>query len=161
MKLTAINLRYLLRYEPETGLWYWRESRGTKKAGSRAGCNDEGYWRIRIEKVNYRASRLAVLYMKGRWPVAQVDHKNLKKLDDRWENLREATSTQNQGNIALNQRNTSGYKGVRWSPRHKKFQARIVENKKLRNLGFYKTAKQAQTAYLVAARKYFGEFARV
>lgn len=43
----------------------------------------------------YRSGRLAFLYMTGHWPEWDVDHKNRKRGDDRWKNLREATRSQN------------------------------------------------------------------
>jgi hypothetical protein len=57
-----------------------------------------GYCRIGIDGCLYRSSRLAVLYMTGEWPKAEIDHVNCNKADDRWENLREATHAQNQRN---------------------------------------------------------------
>lgn len=159
MRFTAAFLRSILDYSPATGEWRWRMSVGTARLGSRAGFLDEGYWIIRIKSHNYRAARLAVLYMTGRWPKRKVDHKNRNTSDDKWTNLREANNSQNAANCKRNTRNLSGYKGVRWKPSHNKWEARIRVNGKLLFLGLHATPELASAAYYKAAKKHFGEFA--
>lgn len=85
----------------------------------------------------------------------QIDHINGDKLDNRRENLRFCTSSQNHGNTGMRKCNTSGYKGVDWSKEKKKFRARLAE----RTLGYYATPEQAALAYNEAAKEHFGEFA--
>jgi hypothetical protein len=159
-RITQKYLQFLLHYNPETGKWKWVRSKGGQKAGNVAGCLDNGYYTIRIERRNWRSSRLAFLYMRGRWPIEVMDHKNGNPSDDRWINLREATHAQNQQNHKRNSRNMSGYKGVQWMPRHRKFRARIRVNNVLIWLGNFNTPQLAHAAYVVAAKKHFGEFAR-
>ena len=157
--ITAKELKKVLRYSPGNGQWYWRVPLGTVTDGARAGCISNGYWLIRIHKHTYRGARLAVLYMTGKWPVQKVDHRNRVTYDDRWCNLRTATNSQNAANCKRNTRNQSGYKGVRWMSRNKKWQARIRANGKLQSLGLHISAELAQAAYIKAAKKHFGEFA--
>lgn len=94
----------------------------------------------------------------------QVDHKNRNTLDNRKENLRYCTASQNKANSKLYKNNTTGFKGVYMhkderSSKNRKFQARIKIHGKYVNLGFYYTAKEAARAYDGGAMKYFGEFA--
>lgn len=91
-----------------------------------------------------------------------VDHKNGNGLDNRRENLRLSTPTQNNGNQKLQRINTSGYKGVSRSiPGSKKpWRASIKANGIYHWLGTYDTAEQAHQAYMAAAENLFGEFAR-
>lgn len=90
-----------------------------------------------------------------------VDHINNNPLDNRKENLRLCSPTQNGYNRKLNKNNTIGYKGVTWHKRDKRFQASIkVAGKKI-HLGYFKNAEDAAEAYNKAAIKYFAEFAKL
>jgi hypothetical protein len=89
-----------------------------------------------------------------------VDHINGNKLDNRKENLRLATPTQNQGNSKIPKNNKTGYKGV-FQVRSGKFVAQIKINYKSTHLGTFDTAEQAAEAYNKAASDYFGEFKRL
>lgn len=88
-----------------------------------------------------------------------TDHINGNKLDNRKSNLRVCTRQQNNINVGLNKANTSGYKGVAWHKRNKKWRAIIKYNKKSIWLGLYDTKEEAAIAYNKAAVKYFGEYA--
>jgi hypothetical protein len=75
--------------------------------------NSKGYRLIGVDGRWHKAHRLAWLYMTGSWPREQIDHINLIKNDNRFENLREATQTQNHANTRARRR---GLKGITWSP---------------------------------------------
>lgn len=162
--LTQAALRKLLDYDPSTGLFRWKRC-GHPFDGLRAGSPDkDGYTRIRIRGVRYAASRLAFLWMIGRFPSADCDHANGNPRDDRWPNLREATTVQNLQNKRIQSNNTSGFKGVcrhvdkgGWTG---KWRARIKFEGKYIHLGLFENPIEAHRAYVAAADKYFGEFAR-
>jgi len=94
-------------------------------------------------------------------PGQQADHINRLTLDNRKSELRLCTGSQNQHNAAKRTDNTSGYKGVSWHKRNKKWQARITVNGKDRYLGSFLTPELAHEAYCNAADELRGEFARV
>ena len=99
--LTAEWLRAVLDYDPKTGLFHWRIDRGGRKAriGALAGSFDAtGYIQIMIDGKNYKAHRLAWLYVTGNWPIGDIDHLNGERANNRWSNLREATKSINQQN---------------------------------------------------------------
>lgn len=139
-----------LTYEPVTGDLRW-------KTGATAGSMSwDGYIRLGHRKKTYAAHRVAWLLMTGEWPPLQIDHINLNKSDNRWENLRLATPTQNNAN----QRGKGNFpKGV---TRHRtgRLQAQIKKAGRNYYLGLFDTPDAAHAAYCEAAAKLFGEFAR-
>lgn len=160
--LTLARLRELLAYDPETGVFTWRVNRGAKRAGDVAGNKNcvLGYVLIGIDYRTYLAHRLAWLYMTGEWPADEVDHWDLDGANNRWVNLREATKGENGANRPAPANNTSGYKGVYWHARAGRWMAQIMKNQRSLYLGLHDTREEAAAAYLAAASKEFGEFAR-
>jgi len=90
-----------------------------------------------------------------------VDHINGNGLDNRRENLRVCTHAENQRNRRKNKDNTSGFKGVFWHKNRKRYQAQIKICGKKIHLGYFLDPAEAAHAYDEAAKKYFGEFARL
>ncbi|HEY7298669.1 MAG TPA: HNH endonuclease signature motif containing protein [Xanthobacteraceae bacterium] len=158
LRLTAEQVRKLLHYAPETGLFYWRVSRGGAAAGTQAGSpHAHGYVVIRLDGVNHYAHRLAWLYVHGEHPTEEVDHRNGNRADNRIANLRQSSRAQNAQNTWRRYR-TTGFKGVDWHRR--KWRARIVVSGTRIHIGYYPTAEKAAAAYDEAARLHYGEFAR-
>ena len=90
----------------------------------------------------------------------QVDHINGDPLDNRRENLRLATASQNQANRRKREAATSIYKGVSWHKKAGKWRATIgIGNGKQEHLGFYDDPKIAATAYDVRALQLWGAYA--
>jgi hypothetical protein len=155
-KLTADRLRQVLNYDPQTGLFTWRE-RVAKcvHVGDTAGCREKriGYITIGIDSDIHKAHRLAWLYVTGAWPVKYIDHVNGVKHDNRFENLREVFEDGNSQNVRKpNKRNKSGFIGV--IKFQNKWRASITVEKKTRRIGDYNTPEEAHEAYLVAKRMY-------
>jgi hypothetical protein len=90
------------------------------------------------------------------------DHRDpLKTLDNRRSNLRIATSVQNQYNRRLNCTTGTGYKGVDYVKRTRKYRARITVNGTTVVCGYDSTPSGAHELYVAAAELLHGEFARV
>jgi hypothetical protein len=97
----------------------------------------------------------------GKWPPYDVDHiDNSNPLNDRINNLRLATRSQNNANRGKQSNNTSGFKGVHWDGFTSRWKAEITVNRKNINLGRFDKPEDAHAAYREAAIKHFGEFAR-
>lgn len=94
-------------------------------------------------------------------PKMEVDHINMDKLDNRRENLRICTPSENKMNIGLKKNNQSGFKGVSWSRRAKKWQAAIGLNKVHHHLGWFDSKEEAIEAYRKKARELHGDFLRL
>ncbi len=160
-RVTADRLRELLSYDPSTGLFTWLLSTGNRApVGAVAGSVGKGYVDIRIDQRLYKAHRLAWLYMTGEWPEQQIDHRDLNRANNRWDNLRVATNSQNHANTRAQSNNRSGFKGVSWSKAANKWMAQIVRDRCHTYLGLFDTPEDAHAAYCVAAERLFGEFAR-
>ena len=159
--ITQNELKELMEYDPETGVFTWKVSPNWAiKAGSVAGnTTHKGYRRITINGKEYRCARLAYFYMTGQWPKNEMDHINREPADDRWENLREFTSTQNNRNRGSFKNNTSGHKGVCWMKQNNKWRAQIWVDNKFKNLGLFNTIEEAVAVRKEAELEHFGEFA--
>lgn len=158
-RISVDELRRLFRYEPETGHFIRLVSTSSNaKAGSVAGSKNKlGYVYIRIGCASYRANTLAWFFMTGQWPPGQVDHKNCNRADDRWGNLRLASHTENTANAQLRRDNKTGFKGVRLF--HGRFQVRVGAGGK-HHVGTFDTLDEARLAYIAAAKRLYGDFAR-
>lgn len=91
-------------------------------------------------------------------PEQEVDHINHIPYDDRKENLRIVSTSQNQMNTITSSRNTSGVKGVHWDKDTKKWRVRITVNGKRIGLGFYSDINEAAKARKEAEIKYYGQY---
>ena len=155
--LSQSELKALLHYDPETGVWTNRVQRGVRGAiGLETGSvrKQDGYRFIAIKKKYYSAHRLAFLYMEGSLPSDQVDHINHVKDDNRWCNIRHATSTMNNRNSPRNWNNKSGVTGVYWATEKNKWVAEITKKRKKISLGNYKNLLDACCARKSAEIEY-------
>jgi hypothetical protein len=161
--LTQDYLSSILAYCPHSGEFAWKVDRSRRvKAGMCAGSiSDEGYRVICIDGRNYKAHRLAWLLVHGAMPIAQIDHVNGNRQDNRILNLREACQRQNSRNQKLRRDSGTGVKGVsKVSGAPGKYQAHIQVDGKRRHLGSFSSSQEAHEAYMAAATEVFGEFAR-
>lgn len=156
-KFTHEQVSKVLSYDPESGL-FTRIS--GQHAGVKVGCVvARGYVKIRVLGCPVPAHRLAWLLSYKVWPDGMIDHVDGKRNNNALQNLRLATHSQNSINARLNSRNTTGFKGV--TARRGKFIANIYFNRKQIFLGRFDHATDAAAAYEAAAKRLFGEFARV
>ena len=146
-------------FDYRDGALYWRVSRGSNaKKGARAGrLLKTGYRSIHVTGRKYREHALIFMWHKGFMPV-QIDHINLIKNDNRIENLREASHSQNQMNT-MDRGSESGFRGVRFIEKTGRWAARIYRNGKEIRIGTFGTAQEAYSAYRAKAIELYGEFA--
>jgi len=158
----SLVFRYL-DFDQKTGTFTWKISAKNKAgAGKVAGTlHKSGYRTIKIKRVNYQCSRLAWLFKTGEWPKNHIDHINNDKTDNRIENLREATHSQNGCNRPMAPYNTSGFKGVSWMSKARRYKAQITADGKTYSLGMFDDPGMAYEAYKKAAQELHGEFYHV
>lgn len=140
---TPQELRDLLRYDPKEGRLYWKKSRYRVKEGDRAG-NDtsSGYRAIKIMQRQIMEHRVCWAIHYGKWPASEIDHINRKKDDNRIENLREATRSQNMLNGTA-----KGYRRNRG-----KWEAYVQTNGVHNYLGRFDTEEEARQARIEAMK---------
>jgi len=150
--LTQERLKELLDYDPETGVFVWKVNKGPRAAvGTIAGTVDSyGYIRIQLDKKAYRAHRLVWFYVYGQWSEKELDHINRIKTDNRLENLRDVSQSENQWNRDKYKNNTSGFAGVCWHKHSKKWAAQISAFGRGKCLGYFDTLEAANAAYVAA-----------
>lgn len=151
--LTAMRLREVLDYCPETGAFIRRATPLiAQKMGMTVGyINDGGYLRIRVDGKVYPGHRLAWLYVHGKFPNGELDHINRNRSDNRIANLRLATRSENKQNRSMQRNNKSGYRGVHWNGRDRRWHAQIQLDGKRHHLGSYQSSEDAYAAYCAAA----------
>jgi hypothetical protein len=90
-----------------------------------------------------------------------VDHRNGNRLDNRKQNLRVCGLGDNNRNLGISRRNTSGYKGVSFNKQRSKYRAYIhLSDGHQKHLGFFDTPEDAAREYEKAAKQYFGDYCR-
>lgn len=149
--LTQSELKELLHYDPETGVFTWRQG---VRTGQRAGCLfEKGYRRVKICGRFHVEHRLAWLYMTGAWPSMQIDHLDGQRANNAFANLRDVSAAVNSQNRRTARPGTaSGLLGVakgyktRWN-------AYLSLSGRGKYLGTYPTPEEAHAAYLVAKRR--------
>lgn len=156
------QLRDLLNYDPNTGVFTWRRSRGCINAGSPAGGPaTNGYIRISINRRKYSAHRIAWLMHTGEDPGEMcIDHIDLDKTNNSFTNLRLCTVSQNGWNRRASPGGSSAYKGVSYQKSKNKWRAYIMINRKSTYLGSFDTPELAHQAYCNAAKDLHGSFGR-
>lgn len=150
-------IKNLFVYDHETGL-LTRKSNNTPILNP----NQRGYIQVRIGDKKYQSHRLIWVYVNGSIPKGfQIDHINGDKSDNRLINLRLANGqSDNNQNTSIYKNNTSGYPGVSWSKKNKKWFSQIRQNKEKHFLGYYDSKEEAFEAYKAAKKmlhKFHGE----
>jgi hypothetical protein len=137
------KLKKYLRYDPETGIFtrIYNKTRTDIIDDEVSHRNDSGYVVLWVNCEQYRAHRLAWLYMTGKWPNGQIDHINGIRDDNRWRNLRDTNSEENSKNSSTYTNNTSGYRGV--NLHNNKFRAYINSKGKQIFLGYFNSFELA------------------
>lgn len=128
------------------------------------GKNDKGYYNVNLcrngKPKTKKVHRLvAQMFLPDFNEKLQVDHINHIRTDNRIENLRMVTNQQNQMNRIKQVNNTSGYKGITFDKKRRKWHAQIKHNQKCIHIGYFNDIEEAREAYNKKARELFGEYA--
>lgn len=157
------ELLRLFDYDPSTGKLSWRSNPKFKGlACGRCGTiGKQGYLKVGINRVYFVVHRIIWKMITGNEPAEFIDHIDGDRLNNRFENLREATNGQNRWNSRLPKNNSSGFKGVCWDESHQSWAAYINAGEGHKRLGRFKDINDAISARVAAAENLHGQFMRV
>lgn len=160
-KWAVENVRELLDYSAETGIFTWKVSKHRHwSVGAKAGYEvSGGYLGVQYEGVQEKLHRLAFLWMTGRMPKI-VDHIDTDRKNNSWDNLREASAAQNALNRNVHKDSKSGVKGLVWDKYHKKWAVYVTLDGKQRLVGRYVSKIVAANVAEEFRKTHHGEFAR-
>lgn len=145
-------LRKAYAYDPKSGVFTRARDYGRFKKGEIGGRVNDGRVEINVVDRRYLAHRLAWLYMTGEWPVDTIDHIDRNPLNNRWDNLRMVTqSEQGMNKGPLREGKLTGT--YKLKKRTNLWRAYIKVNRKEYHLGYFKSEQAAHEAYLIAKSK--------
>ena len=153
--ITQSKLLEMFDYRNDGNLIHRHTVQGGKRAGEVAGSpHNAGYRQITISRKKYLIHRLIWVYHYGETPT-QIDHINGQRSDNRIENLRECSYSENHGNRRMRNDNTSGYKGVFLDKRDGFWFVYVAHQ----YIGRSQSIEEAAAMYDKAAKKHFKKFA--
>lgn len=144
------NIKARLGYNSESGNLFWQKGSRRIKVGSVAGgLTAKGYVKISIDYKEYRAHYICWYLHYGEWPDFNIDHVNGDKADNAINNLRKATSSENNLNRSIHRsgRNPGVHQrknGMWIATAPKNYLNRHSD--KQQYLGYYKTEQDAELA---------------
>lgn len=173
-----MELHTFFLHRKESGLLFWRErseclftdAYGNAKrackcwnrryANERAftSINSSGYHAGTLLNRRYLAHRVVWAMEYGSWPDSFIDHINRDKTDNRIENLRLASNSENMMNTDAYSSNKSGYKGVSFKPSKGKWVAQIGFRNTKKHIGYFDTPQEASKAYQEVSKQMHGSY---
>jgi hypothetical protein len=156
MELSQELLQQTFSYED--GNLVWKKQIGKRSfIGKIAGSNVHGYYRIGLLNKEYLTHRLIFMFHHGYLPK-EVDHIDGNKLNNRIENLRPASHSENLNNQKLRVDSISGHKNVGWASREQKWRVRVTKNGKQKHIGYFIDRDLAELVAVEATNKLHQEF---
>jgi len=149
-------------FEYKNGVLIWKNPSKYKRrliGHAVTGKDGKGYIRVGIKGKRYSVHRVIYFIHYNIWPD-YVDHINANKLDNRIENLRSCSNTENSYNAKLSKSNKSGFKGICWSKQRKKWHVQITAGGKRVVSKYFENIKDAKDCVAIERATIHGEFAR-
>jgi len=145
-------------FQYKDGNLYWKKLISKKTViGKLAGSKTNDYKRVAFYGKEYYLHRIIFMMHKGYMPKF-IDHIDNNKSNNKIENLREASHSQNQWNHKLRSDNKSGIKGVSWANRDKSWKAQCYVNGKQYQLGYFKDLNEAKNVVMEFRQENHKEF---
>lgn len=150
-------------FDHKDGHLYWKKvTHFTKQylVGQEVGSiHATGYRHVTWMGKPHKVHRLIFLLEHGYLPK-EIDHINGDRQDNRLENLREATRSENQYNKGMCRSNTSGFRGVSWHKHSKSWVVRVCTKGKSKSIGYFDDLELAGLVAQEARNLYHGKFAK-
>ena len=169
MCMRVAEIRSLFDYDKESGriLYktrplkdpiFFHKGWNTKYAGKEAGFKSHGYIRVSVKGKQPYAHQMAFAIVKGYIPL-EIDHIDTDGTNNKWDNLRESTHSENACNCKKRVTNKSGLKGVHWSKGSNCWRMNICYEKK-NYYSLHTTKEEAYAAYCQMSKTLHKEFGR-
>ena len=135
------------RFEYKDGSLFWKDhpSQAYRNGKTAGYCRKDGYVFVKIDGISTAVHKIIWCMLTGEWieyPEYEIDHKDRNPSNNRFENLKKVTKSQNQDNTKC-RGNSTGIKGVYFDNYHERYKASICIDSKLKHLGYYDTLRQA------------------
>lgn len=147
-------LHKLFRHDDMTGLLYRRG-----KSKPLIAKTMRGYTNVQIDKERFYAHKIIFAMYNGYYPE-YVDHDDRNNFNNRSENLKDRTQSENMHNMHLPIHNSSGYHGVSWESQRQKWRAQGKFNGVYHNFGNFDTIEEAISARKAGELHYLGKHQR-
>jgi len=150
-----LKFNEILRYEPDSGLLFWKKPGVGRSLNRPLGKGSaKRYVAVSIGGKTYLGHRVAWLLTYKVWPTHDIDHIDHNRSNNRISNLREATNSENLRNRTLQSNNKYGVNGINYSDEINRWYARISVDKKRIHLGYFRTKEAAIQARQLANEKF-------
>lgn len=159
VELTQSRLKELVTYDPLIGEMTWIVTKSKlTPAGSLVGyVNRKGYRATNIDGKSYLVSRLIWLYVTGDFPKRFIDHKDRNRLNNKWDNLRESTNSQNSANRKDIIKDVP--RNIEYCDNRKKpYRVRIRHDGKIHYFGYFENIEDAKLVAIEKSKELHGEF---
>lgn len=151
-------------FDYKDGILYWKKKAhktGPDYTGCIAGCvNMHGRTIVKVNRKTWLVHRIIFLMFNGYLPEF-IDHADRNKLNNRIDNLRDATYSQNNANRSVQKNNKCGLKGIYKRKNRNVWVVRVGVGIKRKYIGGYQTKEEAHEVYKREVVKIYGEFANV
>jgi len=155
-ELTQERVKELFDYDSENG-WLIRK-KGERGRVVNRPCghnpNRAGRGCVRIDGKLHLTHRAIWFWHYGEWPNGEIDHIDRNPMNNRIENLRDVSRSENSQNHRLHSNNATGYPGVSWHKSSKKYRGQVAIDNKRISLGYFNTPEEAFLAYQLAKIEY-------
>jgi len=157
MELSKDLLNEIFHYEDGNLIWKKKICRNTIIGKVAGRTYDIGYKSIGLYGKEYMSHRLVFMFHHGYFPK-EVDHIDGNKSNNRIENLRPATHSENLKNQKIRTNNVSGHKNVGWAKREQKWRVRLTVNFKDKHIGYFSDRELADLVAIEAVDLHHGKF---
>lgn len=157
--MTKDLLHSLFEYRDGVLFWKIKPSQRTNIGDVAGGDHGNGHFKVRVNGKKTYVHRVVFMMHHGFVPK-YIDHIDGNPSNNRVENLRAATHSENIMNKKLQSNNSTGVRGVHYCKKLQKFRAEITVDRKKIPLGLFSDIDEASRVYADASKKYHGEFSR-
>lgn len=159
--LSHKHVKECFHYEPSSGKLTWKISKARcVKIGQEAGwMRSDGYRQVEVDGTKFLVHRLIYFFIEGKFPPKEIDHIDGNKSNNRWNNIRACSRSENMSNAGPRRNNKLGIRGVYYDPKRRRYITRIRKGCTKKYIGSFKTKEEAARAYQEEQSKIFGEYA--